>query len=168
MIVNRFLRRSLFGALALLVLSSAASLADAGIFRNLPLNRDAANRDAAVAATPVSLKTSTDPSCCAPVPPPVCCPTPCITYRHLFRPIACCGCPEPVKMVLSVKNPCSCNCCEVPVPVCLPGCCTGEPKVSCFHGLFACGCVQYDWCCGVSVVVKFKRSGELIVTYHHA
>jgi len=164
---NRIFRGSLLSVLTLVAVAASAQLADAGIFRNVLLNRDAA-----AAAAPVSLKQSADPNCAAlepaPCAPVACCPTPCITYRHLFRPIACCGCPEPMKMVLSVKNPCSCNCCEVPIPVCLPGCCTGEPKVSCFHGLFACGCVQYDWCCGVSVVVKFKRTGEVIVTYHHA
>jgi hypothetical protein len=172
MIVNRFLRPSLFGALAFVVLAVAAQVADAGILRNAQLNRDPLNRAVAAVVTPVSLTNSADPSCCAPVPPPVapCCPVPCITYRHLFRPIVCCGCPAPgpVKTVLTVKNPCTCACCDVAIPVCLPGCCTGEPKVSCHHGLFACGVVQYDWCCGVSVVIKFKRSGEVIVTYHHA
>jgi hypothetical protein len=167
MSVNRFLRSSLLAALAFVAFATIAQRADAGLLRNAALNRDAA-----VAATPVSFATLADPGCCAPVPPPPapCCPTPCITYRHLFRPICCCGCPapEPIKTVLTVKNPCTCACCEVAIPVCLPGCCTGEPTVDCHHGLFACGVVKYDWCCGVSVVVKFKHNGEVIVTYHHA
>lgn len=167
MIAIRFFRLNLFAAMALLSFAAMAVQADAGILRTAQLNRDIA-----ASVMPVSLTTSADPNCCAPVPPPVapCCPTPCISYRHVGRPVACCGCPAPapVQTVLSVKNPCTCACCELAIPVCLPGCCTGEPTVTCRHGLFACGIVTYDWCCGVSVVVRFKHNGEVLVTYHHA
>ena len=109
---------------------------------------------------------SVGPACCVTTPP--CCPTPCISYRHIGRPVDCCGCPAPTQTVLQVKNPCTCACCEVAIPVCLPGCCTGEPVVTCRHGLLACGIVTYEWCCGVKIVIRFKSPSDIIVTYHRA
>lgn len=104
-------------------------------------------------------KTSPE-ECCA--PQPVCCPEPCITYRHR-GPKLCCGCCEPpVQTILKVKDPCTC--CEVDVPVCLPACCKGEPTVCCGVGFLGRDVVEYEWCCGFSVRVAFKRSGDLIVT----
>ena len=51
-------------------------------------------------------------------PQEVCCPKPCITYRHR-GPKLCCGTCEPsVETVLKVKDPCTC--CDVDVAVCLP------------------------------------------------
>jgi hypothetical protein len=93
-----------------------------------------------------------------------CCAQPCINYLHLGRPCYCCQ--PPVQTTLAVKDPCTC--CDVCVPVCLPACCTGAPCVSCRHGLLARGIVTYDWSCGVSVTVRFKLNGELLVTYRGA
>lgn len=108
--------------------------------------------------------------CAAPVPAPcVCCPTPCIKYRHALLPLCkpCCDpCKPPIKAVLAVKNPCTC--CPVEVPVCLPSCCCGEPKVSCRKAVLGAGVVTYDWCCGVSVTVRFDKCGDVLVTYHGA
>lgn len=113
------------------------------------------------------------PSCTAPVPAPcapapcVCCPTPCIKYRHavldlgrLCRPKCC---KPPIKAVLATKNPCTC--CPVDVPVCLPGCCCDEPVVDCKKTLLGEGLVTYSWCCGVSVSIRYKKCGEVLVTY---
>jgi len=108
------------------------------------------------------------PGCATPVVAPcVCCPTPCIKYRHaafdlgrLCRPKCC---KPPVKLVLATKNPCTC--CPVDVPVCLPGCCCGEPIVDCRKTLIGEGIVTYDWCCGVSVTIRYKKCGEVLVTY---
>lgn len=111
------------------------------------------------------------PGCAAPVPcapaPCVCCPTPCIKYRHaaldlgrLCRPKCC---KPPIKAVLATKNPCTC--CPVDVPVCLPGCCCGEPVVDCRKTLVGEGLVTYSWCCGVSVSIRYKKCGEVLVTY---
>jgi hypothetical protein len=98
--------------------------------------------------------------CCAPVP--VCCPKPCITYRHR-GPKLCCGCClPPVETVLKVKNPCTC--CETDIPVCLPGCCTGEPTICCGSGFLGRDVVEYEWCCGFRVRIAFKRCGDLLVT----
>jgi hypothetical protein len=90
-----------------------------------------------------------------------CCGQPCITYRHCGRSI-CCDCKPSVDLVLKVKSPCSD--CEVDVPVCLPACCTGEPKVCCGVGFLGRPVVEYQWCCGFSVRVAFKRCGDLLVT----
>jgi hypothetical protein len=112
-------------------------------------------------AEPVSLSTNLSNlgDCCAPKAP--CCPKPCITYRHR-GPKLCCGCEAPVKTVLKVKDPCTC--CEIEVPVCLPACCKGEPTVCCGAGFLGRDVVTYEWCCGFSVRVAFKHSGDLIVT----
>jgi hypothetical protein len=94
-------------------------------------------------------------------PQAVCCPKPCITYRHR-GPKLCCGCEPGVPTVLLVKDPCTC--CEVEVPVCLPACCQGEPTVCSGVGFLGRDIVDYEWCCGFSVRVVFKHSGDLLVT----
>lgn len=107
-------------------------------------------------------KTTGEPGCCA--PEPVCCPKPCIKYRHC-GPKLCCGpCKPPKPIVLAVKDPCTG--CEVEVPVCLPACCEGEPTVCCGKGFLCRDIVEYEWCCGYYVRVAFKRCGDLVVTTH--
>ena len=89
-------------------------------------------------------------------------PTPCVSYRYAgLRSVKCCL--PPMKTCLTVMDPCTC--CPVSIPVCLPGCCCGEPCVSKRNGLFAKGIVTYDWACGVSVTVRFQRAGDVLVTY---
>ncbi len=100
-----------------------------------------------------------EPACCA--PEPVCCPKPCIHYRHR-GPKLCCGCEPSQPIVLHVKDPCTG--CETDVPVCLPACCEGEPKVCCGTGFLGRDVVEYQWCCGYSVRVAFKHCGDLLVT----
>jgi hypothetical protein len=151
-----------------LVLLASAQLADAGILR------------AALSQAQAPAVTEVPPGPAAPgpaMPSPmmvdpsyaaaaggICCPQACISYRHLGRVCQSLCCQPSVETVLSVKAPCSC--CPVCVPVCLPACClTCEPAVSCRHGLFAQGIVTYDYACGVSVTVRFKHHGEIIVTY---
>jgi hypothetical protein len=105
------------------------------------------------------------PACC---PAPTCCPTPCITYRHAIfcRKVCCDSCQPNIQTVLKVKDPCTC--CTVDVPVCLPPCCKGEPEVCSWCGAFGRSNVSYDYCCGVTVVVTFKRCGDVLVTYRGA
>lgn len=103
-------------------------------------------------------------SCC---PQPVgCCPQPrCIKYvqHHLRRKLCCCGV-APTSMVLVVKDPRCCAAqCTVEVPVCLPGCCTGEPQVDCCRGPLGRGYVTFKWCCGYEVRVVFLLTGDLLV-----
>ena len=102
------------------------------------------------------------------------CPTnPCIKYRHRHarhhRHAACadcCGCcPEPTfETVLEATSPETC--CTVAIPVCLPACCEGCPCVKARPTLLGCGEVRFDYCCGVSVVARFQKCGDILVTYH--
>lgn len=108
-----------------------------------------------------SLSTVKSGDCCA--PQPVCCPKPCIIYHHRGPKLCCGSCDAPVETILKVKDPCTG--CEVEVPVCLPACCKGEPTVCCGVGFLGRDIVDYEWCCGFSVRVAFKKhSGDLIVT----
>jgi hypothetical protein len=115
---------------------------------------------------PVALSTQFDPGIAA--APAVCCPTPCISYRHVGRPLKCCTscCEPPVQTVLTIKD--SCSCCPINIPVCLPGCCKDCPTESCRPGLGGRGVYTYDWCCGVRIVVRVQRDGGILVTYHNA
>ena len=96
------------------------------------------------------------------------CPTnPCIRYRHKHAHRHRHGhgcCPEPTfETVLNPVSPETCR--AVAVPVCLPACCQGCPCESSRCTLFGCGQVRYDYACGVSVIVRFKKSGDICVTY---
>jgi hypothetical protein len=63
--------------------------------------------------------------------------------------------------VLTATNPCTC--CPVAIPVCVPGCCQGEPCVSCHRGLLCTNVVDFDWACGYRVTVRFKHNGDVVV-----
>jgi hypothetical protein len=91
----------------------------------------------------------------------VCCPQPCIIYRHRGHHRACCDCAPPIETVLTATDPCTC--CPVAIPVCVPACCQCAPTVSCHDGLFCHGVVQYDWSCGYRVTVRFKHNGDVVV-----
>ena len=98
-----------------------------------------------------------------------CCPSnPCIKYRHkhAHKHKHDCGCcPEPTyETVLTPTSPETC--CTVNVPVCLPACCQGCPCESSRCTVFGCGQVRYDYACGCSVVVRFHKHGDILVTYH--
>ena len=98
-----------------------------------------------------------------------CCPSnPCIKYRHkhAHKHKHDCGCcPEPTyETVLTPTSPETC--CTVNVPVCLPACCQGCPCESSRCTVFGCGQVKYDYACGCSVVVRFQKHGDILVTYH--
>jgi len=92
---------------------------------------------------------------------------PCIRYRHKHahrhRHARGC-CPEPTfETVLNPVSPETCR--AVAVPVCLPACCQGCPCETSRCTLFGCGQVRYDYACGVSVIVRFKKCGDICVTY---
>ena len=95
---------------------------------------------------------------------PACCATARISYRHtgLFKVKSC----TKVTMNLVAVNPCTR--CPVCVPVCLPACCDMCPVVSCRKALFGDGVVTYAWASGVSVNIRFQRTGNVLVTYHRA
>jgi len=96
-----------------------------------------------------------------------CCPAPCIKYRHKHahrHAHGCHACPEPTyETVLQATSPETCR--TVAVPVCLPICCDGCPCESSRCTLFGCGEVRFDYACGVSVLVRFQKGGDILVTY---
>ncbi|HTM55595.1 MAG TPA: hypothetical protein VL175_16320 [Pirellulales bacterium] len=139
-------RNFIAGSLAMVFVAALATIAEA---------KGRAASDQALLA---SVSLSNQGGCCG---QPACCPKPCITYRHR-GPKLCCGCEPGIETVLKVKDPCTC--CEVDVPVCLPACCQGEPKVCVGTGFLGRDIVEYEWCCGFSVRVAFKHNGDLIVT----
>ena len=96
-----------------------------------------------------------------------CCWHPCICYEHRGCPVCCCNDSPPIKTALKITDPCTC--CTVDVPICLPGCCTGEPCVRdrC-PILFNREVIRYEYCCGVTVVVRIKKCGDIVVTYVRA
>jgi hypothetical protein len=105
-----------------------------------------------------------EPSCGA----DVACPTnPCIKYRHKHAHKHKCGtgcCEQPTyETVLNPTSPETCA--TVAVPVCLPACCQGCPCQTSRCTLFGCGQVKYDYACGCSVIVRFQKHGDILVTY---
>ena len=92
---------------------------------------------------------------------------PCIKYhhKHAHRHKKAAGCcPEPTyETVLTPTSPETC--CTVAVPVCLPACCQGCPCESSRCTLLGCGQVRYDYACGCSVIVRFQKSGDILVIY---
>lgn len=74
------------------------------------------------------------------------------------------GCCPKVTMVLEVCHPC--NGCIIPVEVCLPACCEGEPKVTSRGTLIGCGLTKYTWCCGRSVTIRFWKGNKVTVAYN--
>jgi hypothetical protein len=155
------------GLFALLVLSGDGAQA-AGRFAALRAARVAAIESAAPVSTaqyampPAGAVAPTQPGMVmAPgTAAGCCCPAPCISYRHRGHHRVCCDCAPSYETVLLPTN--SNTCCPVAVPVCLPGCCQGEPSVSCHSGLLH-SVVRYDWCCGYSVTVRFKHNGDVVV-----
>lgn len=110
------------------------------------------------------------PSCCVPEPAscyqvPCCKPNVCYQYRGC-RSVCCDPCQPKIKQTLTFCHPCTG--CKVAVDVCLPGCCTGCPKVSQRCTLIGCGAVTYQWCCGFSATVRFARCGDVTVIYRGA
>jgi hypothetical protein len=57
-----------------------------------------------------------------------------------------------------------CSHCPVEIPICIPGCTTGEPKVCYDSGLLGRSVEWFEWPNGFAVKVVFKYSGDLIVT----
>lgn len=68
-----------------------------------------------------------------------------------------------VDTVLIVQNPA--DGCFYEIPVCLPGCCVGEPLVAGKRGLLGRGVVEYCWPCGFEVEVIFRLRGDVKVEY---
>lgn len=56
--------------------------------------------------------------------------------------------------------------CYYGIPLCIPGCCVGEPRVVGDRGLLGRGKVEYCWPCGFRAIVKFRHTlGDVRVEY---
>jgi hypothetical protein len=47
--------------------------------------------------------------------------------------------------------------CTYEIPMCIPGCCVGDPTVSSRRGIFGRGVVEYRWASGFRAIVKFRH-----------
>jgi hypothetical protein len=90
-------------------------------------------------------------------------PTPPIVYdtdhdaRKMYRA-------GQVELVMVTQDPADGCCYEI--PLCIPACCTGDPKVSSGRGIFGRGVVEYCWSCGFRAKVKFRHTlGDVRVDY---
>jgi hypothetical protein len=69
-----------------------------------------------------------------------------------------------VNVVMIAKNPA--DGCHYEIPMCIPGCCVGEPRVSGGRGLLGRGVVEFCWDCGFRAEVKFRHIlGDVKVEY---
>jgi hypothetical protein len=68
-----------------------------------------------------------------------------------------------VELSMVTQNPA--DGCFYEIPMCLPACCTGEPKVTSYCGLFGRGVVVYCYECGLEIEVKFRLRGDVEVEY---
>jgi hypothetical protein len=69
-----------------------------------------------------------------------------------------------IELVMITQNPA--DGCYYEIPMCIPGCCVGEPKVSAGRGIFGRGIVKYCWECGFNAEVKFRQIlGDVKVEY---
>ncbi len=90
-------------------------------------------------------------------------PTPPIDYdtdhdaRRMYRT-------GKINLVMLTKDPTSG--CAYEIPMCIPACCVGDPKVSGGRGIFGRGVVEYCWPCGFRAIVKFRHVlGNVKVEY---
>jgi hypothetical protein len=69
-----------------------------------------------------------------------------------------------VQLVMVTQDP-SDGCCYE-IPLCIPACCTGDPKVSGGRSILGRGVVEYCWPCGFRAIVKFRHlRGDVRVDY---
>lgn len=82
--------------------------------------------------------------------------------KHAYR---CHG--GPIKQTLCVDNPADGCKKYYAVPVCVPACCTGEPRCcGAKVGLMGRGYVTYRWPCGFEATIAFRVHGGVIIDYH--
>ena len=69
-----------------------------------------------------------------------------------------------VRLTMMVKNPA--DGCVYEIPMCIPGCCTDDPRMEAWCGIFGRGVVEYCWDCGFTATVKFRHIlGDVKVEY---
>lgn len=69
-----------------------------------------------------------------------------------------------IELVMLTKDPA--DGCMYEIPMCIPACCVGEPRVSGGLGILGRGKVEYCWPCGFRAIVKFRHLlGDIEVEY---
>lgn len=68
-----------------------------------------------------------------------------------------------VELSMVTQNPA--DGCFYEIPLCLPACCTGEPTMTSYCGLFGRGVVVYCYQCGLEIEVTFRLRGDVEVEY---
>ena len=91
-----------------------------------------------------------------------------IIYRNhaLCRKRCCKGHHPAVPTCLMVNDPCTPCSCPIEVPVCIPVCATGLPRIAHHRGLFGRPVVTYTWCTGFTIKLVFRKRGDLLVHYY--
>lgn len=127
--------------------------------------------EASVVVTPAEPTTVLSPvPAPAPAPAPagpVCCPITVVDYRTTLAAKRAYRCYGPgVETTVCVDNPADCTCTNFAVPLCVPACCVGEPRVcNAGAGLLGRGKVDLVWDCGFTATVIFRVHGGAIVIY---
>ena len=162
--------RSLFVCgLALALSFAVSSLADAGFGHHRRHADPGCAAPEAVGCSQFEPGCALEPSCGAEpgCGAETCCPTnPCIKYRHkhAHKHKRCGCCVEPTyETVLEACSPETGL--NVAIPVCLPVCCKGCPCETSRCTLLGCGQVRFDYACGCSVIARFTKHGDILVTY---
>ena len=98
---------------------------------------------------------------------PVCCPINVVDVRTKLSARRMFRCHGPgVPTAVCVDNPADCVCTLFEVPLCVPCCCVGEPRVcNSRTGLLGRGHVDLVWDCGFVATVTFRVHGGVIITY---
>jgi hypothetical protein len=69
-----------------------------------------------------------------------------------------------IQLVMVTQDPS--DGCLYEIPLCIPACCTGEPRIKGGRGLFGRGNVEYCWPCGFKAQIKFRHVlGDVKVEY---
>lgn len=68
-----------------------------------------------------------------------------------------------VELTIVTQNPA--DGCLYEIPLCVPECCLGEPRVTSHCGLLGRGVVKYCYECGLEVEVIFRLRGDVKVEY---
>jgi len=137
------------------------------------VSESAAPAEESVMVTPVEPAPQLEPAPTAAVVPaapapagPICCPIHVIDYRTTLSAKRAYRCYGPgVNTSVCVDNPADCTGTHYEVPLCVPACCTGAPRVCPSTGLLGRGKVDLVWDCGFTATVVFRVHGGAIVIY---
>lgn len=124
-----------------------------------PAVGEAPSVDTVIAASPVIVS----PAAAG----PVCCPIRIVSSHTTLsakRALRCSG--PPVQTMACVDNPADCTCTHYQIPLCVPCCCVGEPRVcNARAGLLGRGRVDLVWPCGFTAKVVFLKHGGAKIIY---